>query len=96
MRCTGILRPSAFSSLGCFRARRLEPARYEAAGFFFRGSCMWQQVTAFLFDNNAIAGLEFENWMWVIGLPSLLVFGYFFERGFGRRTGDAEDEPPGE
>ena len=57
---------------------------------------MWEQVSAFLFDNNAIAGLEFENWMWLIGVPALLVFGYFFERGFVPKTDSAQDEPPGD
>jgi hypothetical protein len=27
---------------------------------------MWEQVTEFLFDNNTIAGIQFENWMWLI------------------------------
>jgi hypothetical protein len=44
---------------------------------------MWEQLSAFLFDNNAVAGLQYENWIWVIGIPALLTFGYFFERGFG-------------
>jgi hypothetical protein len=48
---------------------------------------MWEQVTEFLFDNNTIAGIQFENWMWLI-VPLLLIFGYFFERGFGNRPAD--------
>jgi hypothetical protein len=56
---------------------------------------MWEQVTEFLFDNNTIAGIQFENWMWLIGVPLLLIFGYFFERGFGRKTGDTPADPPG-
>ena len=46
---------------------------------------MWEQISGFLFDNDAIAGLQFENWMWVIGVPALLAFGYFCERGFPER-----------
>ena len=56
---------------------------------------MWDQISGFLFDNYAIAGLEFENWVWLIGMPVLLVFGYFFERGFHRKTGDTRGDPPG-
>jgi hypothetical protein len=56
---------------------------------------MWDQISGFLFDNYAIAGLEFENWMWLIGVPPLLVFGYFFERGFQWKTGDTPSDPPG-
>jgi hypothetical protein len=57
---------------------------------------MWQQVSAFLFDNNAIAGLQFENWMWVVGVPALLACWYFFERGFGPGTNDAQEMLPGD
>jgi hypothetical protein len=56
---------------------------------------MWDQISGFLFDNYAIAGLEFENWMWLIGVPALVVFGYFFERGFHWKTGDTPSDPPG-
>jgi hypothetical protein len=49
------------------------------------GRGMWDQISEFLFDNYAVAGFQFENWMWVIGVPALLTFGYFFERGFGNR-----------
>jgi hypothetical protein len=56
---------------------------------------MWDQISGFLFDNYAIAGLEFENWMWLIGVPALLVFGYFSERGFHWKTGDPPSDPPG-
>jgi hypothetical protein len=49
---------------------------------------MWEQISEFLFDNYAVGGFQFENWTWVIGVPALLTFGYFFERGFGRKTGD--------
>ena len=55
----------------------------------------WDQISGFLFDNYAIAGLEFENWMWLIGVPALLVFGYFFERGFGRPPSVPPGDPPG-
>jgi hypothetical protein len=57
---------------------------------------VWRQITEFLFDDNAIAGIQFENWMWLIGVPALLVFGYFFERGFGWQTRDAPADPPDE
>jgi hypothetical protein len=43
------------------------------------GRNMWDQISEFLFDNYAVAGFQFENWMWVIGVPALLTFGYFFE-----------------
>jgi hypothetical protein len=56
---------------------------------------MWEQVTAFLFDNNTLAGVQFENWMWLIGVPALLIFGYFFERGFGRRPSGPPGDPSG-
>jgi hypothetical protein len=52
------------------------------------GRNMWDQISEFLFDNYAVAGFQFENWMWVIGVPALLTFGYFFERGFGNRPAD--------
>jgi hypothetical protein len=54
---------------------------------------MWEQVTEFLFDNNTIAGIQFENWMWLIGVPLLLIFGYFFERGFGRHPSGPPGDP---
>jgi hypothetical protein len=56
---------------------------------------MWDQVSEFLFDNYSVVGLRFENWMWLIGVPALLIFGYFFNRGFGPRTGDTLGDPPG-
>ena len=55
---------------------------------------MLDQILEFLFDNYAVAGLQFENWMWVIGAPALLILGYFFERGFHWNTGDARGDPP--
>ena len=71
----------------------LEPAAPRAVGFFFQTSSgMWEQVSAFLFDNYSLAGFQFENWMWLIGVPALLTFGYFFERGFGRQP----SRPPGD
>jgi hypothetical protein len=54
---------------------------------------MWEQVSEFLFETNTIAGLEFENWMWLIGVPALLVFGYFFERGFSPQSSSPADPP---
>jgi hypothetical protein len=56
---------------------------------------MLDQILEFLFENYAVAGLQFENWMWVIGAPALLILGYFFERGFHWNTGDARGDPPG-
>jgi hypothetical protein len=56
---------------------------------------MWEQISEFLFDNYAVAGLQFENWMWLIGMPAMLIFGYFFERGFRRRPSGPPDNPSG-
>ena len=57
----------------------------------FAGQPMWDQITEFLFDNYAVAGLQFENWMWVISVPALIFCGYISERGFHRKPSD----PPG-
>ena len=46
---------------------------------------MRDQISRFLFDNYAIAGLEFENWMWLIGVPALVVFGIFSSADFTGR-----------
>jgi hypothetical protein len=54
---------------------------------------MWDQISEFLFDNYAVAGLQFENWMLVIGLPVLIIFGYFFERGFHWRSAEPPTDP---
>jgi hypothetical protein len=56
---------------------------------------MWEQISEFLFDNYAVAGLQFENWMWLIGVPALLIFGYFFEQGFRRRSNGPPENPSG-
>jgi hypothetical protein len=50
---------------------------------------MWDQISEFLFDNYAVAGLQFENWMLVIGLPVLIIFGYFFDGRLSRRSSGA-------
>jgi hypothetical protein len=52
-------------------------------------------LSEFLFDHFTIAGFQIENWMWLIGLPALLIFGYFFERGFHWKTSDTPGDPPG-
>jgi hypothetical protein len=72
-----------------------------AVGLFFNRTSsprvcgMWEQISEFLFDNYAVAGLQFENWMWLIGVPALLIFGYFFEQGFRRRPSGPPDSPSG-
>ena len=43
---------------------------------------MLDQILEFLFDNYAVAGLPFENWMWVIGAPALPILGYFLSADF--------------
>ena len=53
-------------------AERQNPAA-DAGSFVGSSShitCFPDQITEFLFDNYAVAGLQFENWMWVIGVPA--------------------------
>jgi hypothetical protein len=56
---------------------------------------MWDRLSEFLFDSYAVAGFQFENWMWLIGVPVLIICVYFSERGFHRTTRDMPRDPPG-
>ena len=53
---------------------------------------MLERISGFLFDNYAVAGLQFENWMWLLGVPVLIMCGYFSERGFHRRSAEPSAE----
>jgi hypothetical protein len=56
---------------------------------------MWERLSEFLFENSAVAGVQFENWMWLIGVPVLIICLYFSERGFHWKTRDTPRDPPG-
>jgi sarcosine oxidase delta subunit len=46
---------------------------------------MRDQISGFLFDNYAIAGLEFENWMWLLACRRWLFLGIFSSADFTGR-----------
>jgi hypothetical protein len=41
---------------------------------------MWDQLSPFLFDQNSIMGLEYQNWMLLIGPPIVIFLVYLSER----------------
>jgi hypothetical protein len=43
---------------------------------------MWDQISAFLFDQSYIGPIEYENWMVLVGLPAVVFFIWIME---GRR-----------
>jgi hypothetical protein len=57
------------------------------------GRSMLDRLSQFLFDNYSVAGLQFENWMWMIGVPTVLFLAYFFERGFHWKPDRTPDDP---
>jgi hypothetical protein len=54
---------------------------------------MLDELSQFLFNQNSIAGWEYQNWMLVIGLPIAIFFTYLSQRGFHWRSADPPAEP---
>jgi hypothetical protein len=52
---------------------------------------MLDEFSQFLFNQNIIAGWQYQNWMLVIGLPIVIVFVYFSQRSWGAKP--AEKSP---
>jgi hypothetical protein len=44
---------------------------------------MWDQVSPFLFNQNSVLGWEYQNWMFLIGLPIVIFIIYFLDRRRG-------------
>ena len=58
---------------------------------------MLDEFSQFLFNQNSIAGWQYQNWMLVIGLPIVIFFTYLSQRGFHWRSATAgPNENPNE
>jgi hypothetical protein len=44
---------------------------------------MLDEFSQFLFNQNSIAGWQYQNWMLVIGLPITILFNLFFAAQVG-------------
>jgi hypothetical protein len=57
---------------------------------------MLDELSQFLFNQNSIAGWEYQNWMLVIGLPIVILFVYLSQRRWGANPAEKSPEPPTE
>jgi len=55
---------------------------------------MLDEFSQFLFNQNSIAGWEYQNWMFVIGLPIVILFAYFSQRRWGANPAEKSPSKP--
>ena len=80
-----------FNSAHFHRSRLLR--LFERTGGHPKARGMLDELSQLLFNQNSIAGWEYQNWMLVIGLPIVIFFIYLSERGFHWRSADPPAEP---